>query len=73
MITVSNAILLQQLFAQAATHPFNSYSRQVLASIHRCHTAANGMHTYRCNDTACHHLHYQYHAAATAIALAAAD
>jgi hypothetical protein len=61
MTTVSNAILLQQLFATEVTQPFNSYSRQVFGSIHRCHTAANGMHTYRCNDAACHHLHYQYH------------
>lgn len=61
MEAVSNVSLLQQLFGQAASQPFNSYSRQVFSRLHDCHTAALGVHTYRCNDAACHHLHHQYH------------
>jgi hypothetical protein len=61
MCAVSNAALLQQLFAQQTVQSFNVYSRQVFSSLHHCHTAALGVHTYRCNDAACHHLHHQYH------------
>lgn len=61
MNTVSNACRLQQLFAPEAVQPFNPYSRQVFSSLHHCHTAALGMHTYRCNDGRCNHLHLQYH------------
>jgi hypothetical protein len=59
--TVSTAWQLQQLFGQAATQPFNAVSKQVFGALHTCHTAANGSHTYRCNNGECHHLHYQYH------------
>lgn len=61
MSTVSTAQQLQQLFGQAASQPFNSLSKQVFSWLHHCHTAANGAHTYRCNDGDCNHLHYQYH------------
>ncbi len=61
MKIVSKAAMLQQLFAQQAVQLFNAYSRQVFSSLHHCHTAALGVHTYRCNDAACHHLHHQYH------------
>jgi len=52
---------LQQVFGQAAALPFNAYSKQVFTQLHRCHTAAIGVHTYKCNDPACNHLHHQYH------------
>ncbi len=58
---VNRAAELQQVFGQAALLPFNNYSRQVFSKLHRCHTAAMGMHTYRCNDPDCKHLHHQYH------------
>ena len=58
---VSNAIKLQQLFGQATVQPFNPYSQQVFTQLHRCHTSAIGVHTYKCNDPACNQLHYQYH------------
>jgi len=61
MIAVSNAHQLQQLFGQAATQPFNTVSKQVFSKLHHCHTAANGVHTYRCNDGQCNQLHHQYH------------
>ena len=61
MIAVSNAQKLQQLFGQASILSFNEVSKQVFSRLHHCHTASNGSHTYRCNEGACHHLHYQYH------------
>ena len=61
MSTVSNGTGLQQLFGQAAAGPFNAYSKGVFTQMHACHTTANGMHTYRCSDADCKHLHYQYH------------
>jgi ABC-type nickel/cobalt efflux system permease component RcnA len=61
MCAVSNASRLQQLFGQAAAQPFNAYSKGVFSQLHTCHMSANGMHTYRCNDASCHHLHHQYH------------
>lgn len=41
--------------------PFNPYSKGVFTQLQRCHTAALGMHTYKCSDTQCNTLHYQYH------------
>lgn len=61
MITRSIAGELQQVFGQAASQPFNPYSQQVFTRLHRCHTAAIGMHTYKCSDPGCNHLHHQYH------------
>jgi len=60
-MTVSTAQQLQQLFGRAAALPFNAVSKGVFTALHTCHTAANGAHTYRCNDSDCNHLHYQYH------------
>ena len=50
MMAVSNTQKLQQLFGQAAAGSGNAYSRQVFSRLHHCHTAANGSHTYRCNE-----------------------
>lgn len=58
---VSNAKKLQQLFGQASHHSFNAYSKAVFTQLHHCHTAALGIHTYKCNDAACNHVHQQYH------------
>ena len=52
---------LQQVFGKAASHSFNSYSKQVFTKLHYCHTAAIGVHTYKCSDPGCNHLHHQYH------------
>ncbi len=61
MSAVSKGQKLQQLFGQALSSPFNAFSKQVFSRLHHCHTAANGAHTYRCNDGDCNQLHYQYH------------
>jgi hypothetical protein len=55
------AFALQKIFGQAASLPFNNYSQQVFSKLHHCHTSAIGMHTYRCSDPDCKHLHQQYH------------
>ena len=36
-------------------------SHKVLSLIERCHTAALGHHTYKCEDKDCGHVHIQYH------------
>ena len=52
---------LQQLFTDVHTETFNGYSRHIFNQLHHCHTAAMGMHHYRCDDKNCNHLHQQYH------------
>ena len=61
MSTRSFETELQQVLRQAAALPFNAYSKQVITRLYRCHTAAIGVHTYKCGDPACNHLHHQYH------------
>jgi hypothetical protein len=61
MSTRSTAQELQQVFGKAASQSFNPYSKHVFTKLHDCHTAAIGMHTYKCNDAGCNHLHHQYH------------
>lgn len=61
MSPVNMAAELQQVFGKAASLPFNNYSQQVFTKLHRCHTSAIGVHTYRCNNPDCKHLHQQYH------------
>jgi hypothetical protein len=61
MSTQSNALELQQVFGKAASHTFNAYSQHVFTKLHDCHTAAMGVHTYKCSDPGCNHLHHQYH------------
>jgi len=55
------ALQLQQLFGHACTTNSNGYSQHIFNRLHHCHTAAMGMHHYRCDDAACNHLHQQYH------------
>jgi hypothetical protein len=52
---------LQQLFAHQFTQSCNGYSRHIFNRLQHCHTAAMGMHHYRCDDKNCNHLHQQYH------------
>ena len=61
MSAVSNGGKLQQLFGQASAQPFNGYSQYVFTQLHRCHTAAMGVHTYKCSNAGCNQLHHQYH------------
>lgn len=47
-----------------SSHAFTNavvHSKQVFTQLHRCHTAAIGVHTYKCSDPGCNHLHHQYH------------
>lgn len=51
----------QQLFGHPCIQQFNVVSRHIFHQLHRCHTAAMGMHHYRCDNADCNHLHQQYH------------
>ncbi len=59
--TAVTALALQELFGHPCTTNTNAYSQHIFHQLHRCHTAAMGMHHYRCDDKDCHHLHQQYH------------
>jgi len=54
-------LLQTKIFAHPEVKGFNSYSQAVLSRLSRCHTAAIGVHHYRCTNQSCRHLHYQYH------------
>lgn len=52
---------LQSIFNHPCLQSYNVYSKNIFSQLYRCHTAAMGMHHYKCNDENCHHTHYQYH------------
>ncbi|TAD89188.1 MAG: IS91 family transposase [Bacteroidetes bacterium] len=52
---------LQALFADSSIAHLHEYPQWVFGQLHRCHTAAMGMHHYRCNSATCGHRHIQYH------------
>jgi len=52
---------LQHLFSASYTKDCNSYSRHIFNQLQHCHTAAMGMHHYKCADKNCNHIHQQYH------------
>jgi hypothetical protein len=54
-------LLQTKIFAHPSITGFNSYSQAVLSRLSRCHTAAIGVHHYRCSNEGCIHMHYQYH------------
>lgn len=54
-------LLQSKIFAHPEVKGFNGYSQAVLSRLSRCHTAAIGVHQYRCSNQSCFHLHYQYH------------
>jgi hypothetical protein len=54
-------LLQTKIFGHAEVAGFNSYSRAVLSRLSRCHTAAIGVHHYRCSNEDCRHIHHQYH------------
>ena len=54
-------LLQTKIFAHPSTASFNSYSQAVLSRLSRCHTAAIGVHHYRCSNEGCKHMHCQYH------------
>lgn len=61
MSAANMALELQKVFGHAASLPFNPYSKQVFSKLRDCHTPAIGMHTYKCSDPDCKHIHQQYH------------
>jgi len=54
-------LLQTKIFAHPSVTGFNPYSRSVLSRLSRCHTAAIGVHHYRCSNDACRYMHYRYH------------
>ena len=52
---------LQNIFNHTSIQNCNAYSKNIFSQLHRCHTAAMGMHYYKCDDAGCHHIHCQYH------------
>jgi hypothetical protein len=54
-------LLQSKIFGHPEVKRFNSYSQAVLSRLSRCHTAAIGVHHYRCSNEGCKHMHYQYH------------
>lgn len=54
-------LLQTKIFAHPSVTGFNPYSQAVLSRLSRCHTAAIGVHHYRCSNDACRYMHYQYH------------
>ena len=52
---------LQQIFNHPQAHNGNAYSRHIFNRLHHCHTAALGVHHYKCDDANCNHIHQQYH------------
>ena len=61
MSAVAKGRQLQYIFGDTHTQAFNGYSRHIFNQLQHCHTAAMGMHHYKCNDKNCNHLHQQYH------------
>jgi hypothetical protein len=52
---------LQYIFNHISIQSCNAYSKNIFSQLHRCHTAAMGLHHYKCDDAACNHIHCQYH------------
>ena len=48
-------LLQTKIFAHSSVADFNPYSQAVLSRLSRCHTAAIGVHHYRCNNEGCRH------------------
>ena len=61
MSAVATGRQLQYIFGDTHTQAFNGYSRHIFNQLQHCHTAAMGMHHYKCDDKNCNHLHQQYH------------
>lgn len=52
---------IQKLFSQPIVSTFNPYSQKVFRDIASCHTESKGKHVYKCDNTSCGHIHFQYH------------
>ena len=54
-------LLQQKIFAHPSINKFNSFSRVVFDRLSKCHTSRIGVHQFKCNNSSCNHVHYQYH------------
>lgn len=54
-------LLQQKIFNHPSIAGYNKYSQNVLSKLRRCHTMETGVHVYKCNNSACGHVHHQYH------------
>ncbi len=54
-------LLQQVVFRRASKQIQNPYSQEVFKQLTNCHTATQGMHRLRCQDSDCLHEHFQYH------------
>ena len=54
-------LLQQKVFAHPSIQTFYPYSKAVFEKLRNCHTAAIGVHQFRCDNPNCHHAHRQYH------------
>ena len=54
-------LLQEKIFAHSSIKKFNPYSQAVFDRLSKCHTSQIGVHKYKCNNTSCNHVHYQYH------------
>lgn len=60
-MSIAPAMLQKTIFAHPVIQSFNAYSRAVFNKLKDCHTAAIGMHRFRCDHHDCNHEHWQYH------------
>jgi len=60
-ISTIRQLLQQKVFAHSSIQRFNPYSIAVFQKLKNCHTAAIGVHQFRCNNSNCLHTHRQYH------------
>jgi hypothetical protein len=56
-----SATALQALFADSSIASLPTHAQWVYSQLRDCHTAAMGMHHYRCSNSDCGHRHIQYH------------
>ena len=54
-------LLQQKIFGHTSIKNFNSCSQAIFNRLHKCHTAAIGVHHLKCNKASCGNQLYQYH------------
>jgi hypothetical protein len=54
-------LLQTEIFNSKNTTGFNSYSQAIFSRLHKCHTAAIGVHYLKCDSAGCGGISEQYH------------
>lgn len=54
-------LLQQKIFGHTSIKNFNICSQAIFNRLHKCHTAAIGVHHLKCNKAGCSNQLYQYH------------